>query len=203
LPLLLTTDRNRLLSISPLLAYFASIGIGFMFIEISQMQRLIVFLGHPIYGLSVVLFTLLVGSGAGSYSISLKSKMRWLNSATVRLSLLLLVLLIFGFVTPAMTSYFHQGSMLIRILLCTSVLFPLGFFLGMAFPIGMTLAKDSQASLTPWLWGVNGATSVCASVLALAVSLTCGLSSTFWTGFVCYLIAFGAYYLITKSPKSS
>jgi hypothetical protein len=67
-PLLATADRASLKGATPLIAFFSGIGLGFMFIEISQMQRLIVFLGHPTYGLSVVLFSLLVASGAGSYT---------------------------------------------------------------------------------------------------------------------------------------
>jgi len=47
---------------------FVCIGLGFMFVEISQMQRLMVFLGHPTYALSVVLFTLLAGTGLGSFA---------------------------------------------------------------------------------------------------------------------------------------
>src|SRR5262249_62323814 len=66
-PLAMTTDRSDLRGSLPLLVFFASIGFGFMFVEISQLQRLIVFLGHPTYSLSVVLFSLLVSSGVGAY----------------------------------------------------------------------------------------------------------------------------------------
>src|SRR5262249_30818982 len=61
-PLWLTSGRTPGKGAGPLLCYFAAIGLGFMLIEISQMQRLTIFLGHPIYSLSVVLFTLLVSS---------------------------------------------------------------------------------------------------------------------------------------------
>src|SRR5262249_12116729 len=65
-PFLLLPGRQSLKSNEALLSYFALIGLGFIFIEISQMQRLVVFLGHPVYGLSVLLFTLLLSGSFGS-----------------------------------------------------------------------------------------------------------------------------------------
>jgi nicotinamide mononucleotide (NMN) deamidase PncC len=52
--------------------------------------------------------------------------------------------------------------------------------------------------LTPWLWGVNGATSVCASVLAAAIALFAGISAAFWTGFACYLVAAGVFIVLLR-----
>src|SRR5262249_53777743 len=88
-------------SAGPWLLYFSAIGFGFMCVEISQMQRLIVFLGHPVYGLTVLLFALLVSSGVGSAltprieSIAAARRQAW------RLALLVAVLLVFGLVTPS------------------------------------------------------------------------------------------------------
>ena len=64
--------------------------------------------------------------------------------------------------------------------------------MGMAFPLGMKIATIKSASLTPWLWGINGATSVCASVLAVAIALSSSISTSFWTGFLFYLVSFTA-----------
>src|SRR5262249_40020422 len=64
---------------------------------------------------------------------------------------------------------------------------------GMAFPLGMEVASRHVLSLTPWLWGINGAASVCASVVALVIALTWGISTAFWCGFLCYAVALGAY----------
>ena len=65
-----------LATLTPPVTYFCAIGIGFMLIEISQMQRLMVFLGHPVYGLSVVLFTILLFSGLGSTTVGARSPPR-------------------------------------------------------------------------------------------------------------------------------
>ncbi len=79
------------------------------------------------------------------------------------------------------------------VLLCAlaaGILFPIGVFMGTAFPLGMRAAAARSPSLTPWLWGINGATSVCASVVAVIISLGAGISASFWAGWVCYLLAF-------------
>ena len=76
-----------------------------------------------------------------------------------------------------------------------------GVFMGMAFPLGLSLAGNRPA-LTPWLWGVNGATSVCASVLAVAISLSTTISTAFWVGSFCYLVALGAFALEVKRVQA-
>lgn len=189
-PLLLTTDRAVLTGAPALLVFFAAIGLGFMFVEISQMQRLIVFLGHPSYGLSVVLFSLLVGSGLGS---SLSDRAGRRGAARFCLALLLISLAVFGWLTPRVIEAFRGSVTPVRILVAAGILFPLGLVMGLAFPLGMRLAAARAAPLTPWLWGINGATSVCASVLAIAISLHAGISASFWTGVTCYAAAVLAY----------
>ena len=68
-PFVRLARRMPLSTLTPPVTYFCAIGMGFMLIEISQMQRLMVFLGHPVYGLSVVLFTILLFSGIGSVTV--------------------------------------------------------------------------------------------------------------------------------------
>ena len=172
----------------PLFVFFAAIGFGFMFVEISQMQRLIIFLGHPTYGLSVVLFSLLVSSGLGSLSTSRLDVSEGRRGALLRFASLLAALIAFGLLTPHLITWARGESTPVRILLSVAILAPLGFLMGMAFPIGMKLAAGQAQKLTPCLWGINGATSVCASVLAVVVALGAGITASFWTGFGCYVV---------------
>lgn len=192
-PLTLTIGRTPLKEALPLFIFFACIGLGFMLVEISQVQRLIIFLGHPTYSLSVVLFTLLLSGGLGSYSTQKTDNSNTRGSAVIRLLLLVCTLFIFGKLTPYAISMFEGSVTAYRILVATLMLFPLGLFMGMAFPLGMKVASSQSASLTPWLWGINGATSVCASVLAVAIALSSGISTSFWAGFSCYVVAFIAF----------
>ena len=79
-----------------------------------------------------------------------------------------------------------------RIAVSVAILLPIGFFMGMAFPIGMQRALAEAPAIAPWLWGVNGAASVCASVLVVVISLGAGIAAAFWVGAVCYVVALGA-----------
>jgi len=189
IPLILTSEKSLLKGSLPLFIFFSAIGFGFMLVEISQMQRLIIFLGHPTYGLSVVLFSLLLSSGLGSFLTEKVNASNWKRSGTIRLLILLLVLIIFGIITPGVTHFFRSAITPVRIMAAFGMLFPLGIFMGMAFPLGMKAASQKSAFLTPWLWGINGSTSVCSSVLAIAISLNSNISVTFWTGFFFYGLA--------------
>jgi hypothetical protein len=185
-PLLVASDRRVLVGARSHLAYFAMIGFGFMLVEISQMQRLIVMLGHPTYALTVVLFATLLSSAAGSATTE-----RLVGSAggarlLAPLIALVALLAAYGLSTPVLLRAVEAWTTPGRIAVAVLMLSPLGFFMGTAFPLGMKLASASVPGLTPWLWGVNGAASVCASVLAIVVALGSSITMTLWCGLFCY-----------------
>jgi hypothetical protein len=192
-PLAQTARKVDLSGSLPLFIFFMSIGFGFMLIEMSQMQRLAIFLGHPTYGLSVALFTLLLSSGLGSYLTQRIPNPETGGAGTLCLAVLLGVLLIFGFLTPYVVSTFQSLTTPLRIAVAIAIIAPIGLCMGMAFPLGMKVANKAKPALTPWLWGVNGATSVCASVLALAIAFSSSISTSFWIGFGCYVLAFASF----------
>lgn len=192
-PLWMTRDRVRLAGAGPLFAFFIAIGFGFMLIETSQMQRLIIALGHPTYGLSVVLFALLLSSGVGSYLTEPVTAGTAPAAGRRGLLALVVVLAVFGAVTPAVARWIAPMTTPIRILAAVLVLFPAGLFMGMAFPLAMKLASARARELTPWFWGLNGAASVMASVLGVCIALTWSISTAFWVGWLCYAFAFGAF----------
>ena len=193
LPLWLTRRRVPLAGVGPLFTFFLAIGLGFMLIETSQMQRLIIALGHPTYGLSVVLFALLLSSGLGSALTQGVTTRMAPAAGRRRLIVLVAVLALFGAITPAVTRAIEPMTTAIRIAVAVALLFPAGLFMGMAFPLGMTLAADRARSLTAWFWGLNGAASVLASVLSVCIALTWSISAAFWTGWLCYLVALVAF----------
>jgi hypothetical protein len=164
-----------------LMIYFAAIGLAFMMVEIGQLERLIVFLGHPIYGLTVVLFVLLVASSLGSLASQRLGRWLWL---------LPLLLAAFIWVSPAVTRQLAGASTPVRILISALLLFPSGFFMGMAFPVGVKQARCSDESApTAWYWGINGAFSVISSVLALVVAVFWGVTVTLMVGMAAYMVA--------------
>ena len=192
LPLVRTRHTVDLEGATPHFVYFAAIGLGFMLVEISQLQRLTIFLGHPAYSLSVVLFSLLVSSGAGSLFTGQIADGQAVQATRQRLLITLAVLVVFGIVTPEITHRFEGADTPVRILIAVGILLPVGFCLGMAFPLGMRVALQRSPSIAPWLWGINGATSVCASVLAIVIAIGAGISAAFWVGALSYAIAWAA-----------
>jgi hypothetical protein len=176
-----------------LLCFFAAIGMGFMLIEISMLQRLIVFLGHPIYSLSVILFVLLLAGGIGSRISARVPDDRLRASGFGLLALLTAVLVAAGLATIPLVTAFQGSETPFRIAIAGVLMAVMGTFMGMAFPLGMRLALASRRDLGPWLWGVNGAMSVLASVLAVVIAMAFGISVSFWSGVASYLLGLGAF----------
>jgi predicted membrane-bound spermidine synthase len=198
-PYLRTKDKESLKGSSPLFTYFFSIGLGFMFAEISQIQRFTIFLGHPTYGTTVVLFALLISTGIGS--LLLKTIWRGKQQTLLLLCAVIGVLIAFGLVSPAIMQQCAYLQLVARIATAVVLLFPLGFVLGLMFPLGMSFAEERYPALTPWMWGINGAASVCGSVLAVLVAMSAGITASYWTGVLCYVGAlYSTYLLDPKKP---
>jgi hypothetical protein len=189
-PLGLTGRRLPLRRHGPLLVYFAVIGLGFMLVEVALLQRLTVFLGHPTYSLTTILFALLIAGGLGSF---LSGRLgNTCASRFVPLAALLAAVTIVGLATRPALQVFESSPTAVRVAVAAGLVAAAGFFMGIALPTGMRVATDSAPGLIPWLWGVNGATSVFGSVLAAAVALAYGISASYWAGVVCYALAVAA-----------
>jgi len=173
------------------LIYFGAIGLGFMLIEMSLMQRMILLLGHPTYGLSVVLFALLLGSGAGSFLTRHVTDQSVLKVAPLRLLMLLAALVVLAILTPWAVRGLESSSIVVRASVAAIMLFGAGLLMGQAFPLGMRLASGRE-DLTLWLWAMNGAMSVCASVLGVVIALSFSISAAFSTGILAYALALNA-----------
>ena len=111
------------------------------------------------------------------------------------LAILTAVLVAAGVATPLLVTAFQASETPVRIVVSGVLLALMGLFMGMAFPLGMRLAMASRPQLAPLLWGVNGATSVLASILAVVIAMAFGISASFWTGVACYLFGCTAFAL--------
>jgi hypothetical protein len=203
LPLILEKRQGgRRRGMLPFYTYFAGIGFAFLLIEVSQLQRLSIFLGHPTYALTVVLFTVLVFSGFGS--MLTERLIRGEGPATLvkPLVALIAVVVVFGLVTPAVISRADGATTPVRIAIAIALLAPLALFMGMPFAIGMRAASGHPGTPTAFLWGINGATSVCASVLAVVIALFFGISIAFWTGAFAYAVALASMVVITAPRRA-
>jgi len=168
---------------------FAGLGLGYVMVEVVLVQKCILFLGHPVYALTVVLFSLLAWSAAGSF---LSGRM-----GEERLGVLLPWILV-G-VAVLVTAYAFGLSPLFgrwvglprpgRVLLAAAVLAPLGVALGIPMPSALRLLNRVAPRAVPWAWGVNGAASVLGSVGALVVALLAGFDRALLLGALAYVFA--------------
>jgi hypothetical protein len=175
--------------------YFMLIGIGFMSVEIGLLQRMSVFLGHPIYALSIVLFSLILATGLGSMASDRLelSNMRRLCAWAVLTGAYFLVL---PMILPSITLAYDGEELTTRAAIAVALIAPGGFLMGWGFPTGMRLVSRVDRTPTPWFWGINGACGVLASALAVAISIAVGISVTIVIGAICYLMLIPAVLII-------
>jgi len=197
LPLALGVGGSRKQAVN--LAYFVAVGLGYILVEIAFIQRFVLFLGHPTYALTVVVFLLLLSSGAGSlasrYWLS-KNGPGWLPLLTIIALVMLYVVVLPGLLNTLVGLPFP-----VKLLVSGALLVPMGFVMGMPFPTGLralaklgSLSRSSVRSHTAeaaveWAWAMNAASSVLGSVLAMVIAIEFGLNITLACGALAYAVA--------------
>jgi spermidine synthase len=166
--------------------YFMLIGVGFMTIEIALLQRMSVFLGHPVYSLSIVLFSIILSTGVGSL-ISDKLPLNTSGKLALWAILTSAYFLLLPWYLPRITLAFDGSSLAARALWSVLLIAPGGLLMGWGFPTGMRLVTRVDGKPTPWFWGVNGASGVLASAMAVGISIGLGITATMVIGALCYL----------------
>ena len=177
------------------LAYFALIGLGFMFVEIGLLSRLSVFLGQPTLALALLLGGIIFFTGIGS----LLSRHVPLDARAWVLGYPLIAGLMVSLVSvcaPLLVRAFAGAADVTRCAVSLGLLIPPALGMGLCFPLGLRLCEQLERArqprraprLGPWLWCVNGAFGVCASGLGLMSSMTLGITRTLWLGAACYLL---------------
>ncbi len=193
-------DPSRRLPLRPM-AYFAGIGLGFMWVELAVIQRYIVFLGHPTYALSVVLFVLLLFGGLGSaLSPRLTENSRWVAVVSI-----LVLLLITAALVPSVTEAAHGWSRAPRIALSAALIAPLGLAMGTMYPSGVRkLDTDGLTQLVPWVWAINGLSGVFASVMGMLIAIAWGYTALLFLGIAAYgLTAWASTASWAKEPSAA
>jgi fumarate reductase subunit D len=168
------------------LAYFGLIGAGFMLVQIPFLQRFSVYLGHPTWTLAVILFGMICFTGVGSaLSDRIALEARWLPGLPLAVAILLVgeILLIQPLI-QATAAWSLAG----RTALVLALLAPVSVLLGTAFPLGARLVGAASDQATAWLWGVNGACGVLASVSAVAISMWFGIHRNLWLAAIAYAL---------------
>jgi hypothetical protein len=167
--------------------YFCLIGAGFMFAEIAMIQKLSVFLGHPVYALGILLFTIILSTGIGSF-LSDRLPLTRPPFNIVLPVLTALAIVAQKFVLSAMVASMITEPILTKALICVAAIFPLGILLGFFFPTGMKAFKPIVADDTPWFWALNGIFGVLSSALGVFISIYFGISFNFFIAAGCYVL---------------
>jgi hypothetical protein len=184
--------------------YFGALGAGFMLIEVSVLQRFVLLLGHPVYSLTVTLFSLLLGTGLGA------AWSRRLDDAALRASGVRAALVVAGMSVAIMVgvapvvSWAVPFSRGVRMAVATVLLLPIGVTLGVPMPTGIRLLSARAPGMVPWAWGINGALSVLGATLAIFIAMNWGFGVTLLAAGGAYLGAASALGLATQAlpPQS-
>ncbi len=177
--------------------YFASLGLGFLFIEIFLIEKASLYLNDRTSAFALVLTGMLVFSGVGSLladrvqsagiAISAAVVVGWCVLALLGLEPLLLATLGLPWVVRA-------GLLLLLVA-------PVSVALGLPFPLGLARAGSAGGGFLPWAWGLNGAFSVVATPLANLVAVQSGFDRVLLVAALLYVVTFLAYPSARKTKQ--
>jgi hypothetical protein len=187
-PMVLGTRLPAQRSVRSFLLYFLAIGAGYILIEVALIQKFVLFLGHPTYALTVVIFSMLISSGAGSFA-----SRRLIGGQRLRLmGALALASALVGVLAAVVQPVLSGGVGLplwVKMLATIALIAPAGFVMGLPFPTGLRLLERHHEPSVRWAWSLNAAASVLGSVGALVLALYFGLVATLLIGGSLYLVA--------------
>jgi spermidine synthase len=172
------------------LLYFMALGLGYLFVEMALIQRLVFLLADPIYAVAVVLVGLLFVSGLGSAWAA--RQLRKGISATRLACFAAIVVAVTGTVyalglhtilTPLLS-----WPLSARMALAFIVILPF-LAMGMPFPLVLHQLGQTRAEMLPWAWAINGCASVVAGPAATLLALSAGLPAVLLVASACYAVA--------------
>ncbi len=180
------------------LVYFGALGAGFMLIEVSVLQRFVLLLGHPVYSLTVTLFSLLLGTGLGAawsrrfedHALRRTGVAGVLVVAAVAVAVILVA-------TPIVT-WAIPFPRAVRILVAVALLVPMGIALGIPMPTGLRMLAARAPQMVAWAWGINGALSVLGATLAIFIAMNWGFQVTLLAAAGTYCVGLAALLIATQ-----
>jgi hypothetical protein len=181
------------------LAYFGALGAGFMLIEVSVLQRFVLLLGHPVYSLTVTLFSLLLGTGLGAAWSRTFEEQTLRRSATRGILVVAALAVSVVFVVDPVVSWAIPFSRPVRMAIAVLTLVPIGVALGVPMPTGLRMLSARAPEIVAWAWGMNGALSVLGATLAIFIAMNWGFGVTLLVASATYLLGLAA--LVTASSR--
>ena len=196
----LAFDRRRASAVGAdfaaarVLVYFGALGLAFLMIEIAFVQKFILLLQHPVYSAAVVLASFLLAAGAGSAFAQRYGGHRCARRAVAAAVLgILLLCSLYLLVLDAVTGAAGAWPLAAKCALAAALIAPLGFCMGMPFPLGLDAISVGAPRLAPWAWGINGCASVVSAVLATLLAIHFGFSRVILVALGCYALAAASF----------
>ncbi len=172
-------------SLSALL-FFLCIGAGYIVIQVALIQKFILFLGHPTYALTVIIFSMLLSSGCGSFA-----SRRLIGGDPRKLQYALLFVILANVLLALVVSPVSESGVslpfAVKVLITVALISPLGFAMGMPFPTGLSKIEEIMPLSVRWAWAINAASSVMGSAAAMFFAIYLGLQLTLMIGSLFYL----------------
>ncbi len=174
------------------LLYFGAIGGGFIFLEMVFIQRLALFLHHPLLAATLTLAGFLIGAGGGSIGAGAALRRGW--NASVLLKLSLMAVLVIGLlqigILPRLLQHFIGTALALKVLIALGLILPLAVGLGMAFPLGIAAVADNHPRVVPWAWGINGCATVSGAIAVPLLAIHLGYALTAGLALALYAVGF-------------
>lgn len=170
------------------LIYFACLGLGYIMLQICLIQKFTLFLGQPVYTLLTVVSTMLISSGIGSM-FSVKFFANSKKKLYIIFVIIAVLAITLGILVPVIFDAMVRLELIWRVVISALIIAPLGFFMGMPFPIGLTLIDDDDRRYAAFAWGINGFFSVIGTVTAIILAMTAGFLFVFVLTGIIYLLA--------------
>jgi len=198
--LLLRSRLPKHKGLLPFLLYFLCLGAGYILIQVALIQKFVLLLGHPVYALTVVVFSMLVASGTGSYF----SKRIAGHDAPLVWILFLIAVLVGGlaFGSSPLAEAAAGLPLLLKMAITTLSIAPAAFLMGMPFPTGLRRLEQRHSPAVRWAWSLNAAASVLGSVSAVFLAIYLGLRATLLIGAVLYLCALAVILATRQKPAA-
>ena len=178
------------------LAFFSLLGMGFMLSQMSFLQKFMIFLGHPTYSILVVIFSLLIFAGIGSFLTTRITQNKLKSRLSIILIIIIAVMLCYNFGLSPLFNVLLGLQIKFRILISIFLLSIMGIFMGMPFPIGIRSLGLQYKELIPFCWSLNGVFSVLGSILAVILAMNIGFTKTIFFAAGLYFIALIIFNLI-------
>jgi spermine/spermidine synthase len=183
------------------LTYFGALGGGFMLFEVALLQRFVLLLGHPVYSLTVTLFSLLLGTGVGAaWSRRFDHESLRRAGAIALAAIAIAGVAVIAGVEPLVT-WGVPFPRPVRMAIAVGLLVPIGIVLGIPMPTGLRLLSARMPEVVPWAWGMNGAFSVLGATLAIFIAMNWGFRTTLMTASFTYLLGLAAFLLAARVPS--